>query len=164
MMVSNVKLVPCKEEDFDDYFRVKCGESEIFWMGYAGKPKRELMRNCFMSRLGDHNLLDPGDKRIYMIKVDDKNVGMIQFTLSDEGLEFGISIDKEEQGKGYGSAGMKLAVIEAGKYSEHCFAHIRDDNYASQKALMRAGLKRTDKFKMVDFPQTGEVAYRLYEM
>lgn len=162
MMCTNIQLKPAEPQDFEDYYEVKCGASEIFWMGYDGIPAREKMEQVFMSRLGSIPFGKPGDKRINMIQVDGRNVGMIQFSLSDEGLEFGISIKETEQGKGYGSIGMRQAMSMAKQYSKHCFAHIRDDNIASQKALTQAGLKPTDEVEMKHFPQTGMVAYRKY--
>ena len=159
----NIVLKPAEPKDFEDYYEVKCGESEIFWMGYDGVPSRDLMYQVFMSRLGSLRFEKPGDKRINMIQVNGLNVGMIQFTLSEEGLEFGISLKESEQGKGYGTIGMKQAVDVAKQYSNYCFAHIRDDNLASQHALMKAGLKPTNCFEIKFFPQTGTVKYRKYE-
>ena len=157
-----VDLVPCSLSDFEDYYAIRCGESDIFWMGYEGAPERETMFKVFTSRLGDNRLELPGDKRIYMIKADGRNVGFIQFTLSEEGLEFGYSVLDEERGKGYGSAGMVKAVALARRYSNCCFAHIRDDNIASQKAMKKAGLKPTEEYEMKNYPKTGMVAYRKY--
>lgn len=157
-----VRLNPSEESDFEDYYEVKCGKSEIYWMGYDGIPARDAMAAIFRSRLGNNRFERSGDKRIYMIQADGNNVGMIQFTLSDEGLEFGLSVKESEQGKGYASTGMKQAVEIARKYSEHCFAHIRDDNIGSIKACMSAGLKPTNDVKNKSFPQTGIVSYRKY--
>ena len=157
-----VVLSPCAEEDFEDYYAVRCGESDIFWMGYEGPPDREAMRSVFMDRLGNNRLERPGDKRIHMIRTDGRNVGFIQFSLSAEGLEFGYSVLDGERGKGYGSAGMRIAAVLARQYCDHCFAHIRDDNFASRKAMTRAGLKATDDHVTKYFRGTGEVGYRKY--
>ena len=157
-----VTLVPATLNDFEDYYAIRCGVSDIFWMGYDGPPERELMKNIFMSRLGDSPLTSSGDKRIYMIKADAKNVGFVQFTINDEGLEFGYSVLDQERGKGYGTAGMKLAVAEALQYSSHCFAQIRDDNIASQLAMTHAGLKATNDYKLKLFPKSGMIKYRKY--
>lgn len=161
--MEKIDLMPCIREDFEDYFEIKCGDSEIFWMGYDGKPDRDMMMHIFETRLGDNRLSLSGDKRIYMIKVNGINVGFIQFSLAEDGLEFGYSVMEKYQGKGYGTAGMKLAVEKAKEFSAHVYAHIRDDNIASIKAMTRAGLKATDDVKMEHFPQTGDVLYRLYE-
>ena len=126
--MEKIELIGAKPEDFDDYFRIKDSDSDVFWMGFDGRPDRNKLYDCFMNRTADKPLSKSGDKRIYMINVNGRNVGVIQFSLSEEGLEFGISVAESEQGKGYGSAGMKLAVKEAVKYSDRCFAHIRDDN------------------------------------
>ena len=157
-----VELVPCSLSDFEDYYEIRCGESDIYWMGYNGPPDKEAMRKVFMTRLGGNRFETPGDKRIHMIKVDGKNVGFVQFSLSDEGLEFGYSVLDQKRGHGFGSAGMKLAVEQARMYGYKCFAHIRDDNIASQKAMMKAGLKPTSKYEMKPFPGSGIIAYREY--
>lgn len=157
-----ITVVPCVKEDFEDYYAIRCGKSDIFWMGYDAPPARDVMERVFMSRLGGNRLEQPGDKRIHMIKADGRNVGFIQFTLSEEGLEFGYSVLDGERGKGYGSAGMKLAVDMARQISDRCFAHIRDDNFASQKAMTRAGLRPTDEVEMKPYPVSGIVGYRKY--
>ena len=158
-----VRLKPAEENDFDDYYDVKCGKSEIFWMGYEGIPARDTMQKVFYSRLGSSRFKQSGDKRIYMIQVDGKNVGMIQLSLSEEGLEFGYSIKESEQRKGYASAAMRQAVEIAKEYSNSLFAHIRDDNIGSIKVCMSAGLKSTDDVEMKMFPQTGMIGYRRYK-
>lgn len=157
-----ITLEPCREADFEDYYAIRCGESDIFWMGYDGPPSREVMKDVFMSRLGGGRLALPGDKRINMIKADGRNVGFIQYTITDEGLEFGYSVLDGERGRGYGSAAMQIAVREARKYCETCVAHIRDDNIASQRAMMKAGLVPTDDVELKLFPRTGYVGYRKY--
>ena len=163
-MNTMIKLVPSEMNDFVDYFAIRCGESDVFWMGYDGPPDRAVMESCFKTRLGGNRFSQPGDKRIYMIKASGRNVGFIQFSLSDEGLEFGYSVLDQERGKGYGSAGMRAAAVVAKQYSDYCFAHIRDDNYASQIAMKKAGLKPTDDVVMKLFPKTGVVGYRKYEL
>ena len=157
-----ISLEPSQQSDFEDYYAIRCGESDIFWMGYEGPPARDTMANVFMSRLGEKRFEQPGDKRIYMIKKDGKNVGFIQLSLSEEGLEFGYSVLDGQRGKGYGSEGIKQAVKIAKRYRYKCFAHIRDDNIASQKAMMKAGLKPTDEVEMKAFPKSGMVGYRKY--
>lgn len=162
MDMANVTLSPAEPQDFEDYYAIRCGKSDMFWMGYEKPPVRDTMEQLFMCRLGTSRLERPGDKRIYMIQADGKNVGFIQFSLSGEGLEFGYSVLDGERGKGYGSAGMKQAVVLARKYETRCFAHIRDDNIASITAMTRAGLRPTDDVIMKHYPQTGAVSYRKY--
>ena len=161
-MKSNIRLKPSALGDFDDYYAIRCGESDIYWMGFDGPPERMVMEKVFKERLGNNRFAQPGDKRIYMIQVDERNVGFIQFSLSNEGLEFGYSVLDQERGKGYGSAGIKQAVDIAKLCCDHCFAQIRDDNIASQKAMGRAGFKRTDSFIVKDFPHAKNVKYRKY--
>lgn len=162
MDMANITLSPAEPRDFEDYYAIRCGKSDMFWMGYEKPPVRDAMERLFMGRLGTSRLEQPGDKRIYMIQADEKNVGFIQFSLGEEGLEFGYSVLDGQRGKGYGSAGMKQAVVLAKEYETCCFAHIRDDNIASITAMTRAGLKPTDDAVMKYFPQSGLVGYRKY--
>ena len=157
-----IKLKPAEIQDFDDYYDIRCGASDLYWMGYEKEPDRTMIQQIFLERLGIRRFSLPGDKRIYMITDDGANVGFIQFSLSEEGLEFGISVKDEQRGKGYGSEGMKQAAALAREFSDRCFAHIRDDNVASQKALMGAGLKPTNEVEMKSFPKVGMIRYRKY--
>ena len=161
-MNGTVTLIGSKIEDFEDYYNLKCGRSEIYWIGFAGKPDKEKLRACFRKRLGDNDFGNTDDKRVYMIKVAGRNVGTVLLTLDEEGVEFAISILEEEQGKGYGTEAIRLAIPIAKQYSNVCHTEIRDDNYASQKALTRAGFRRTDEFYMKEFPGAGLVGYRKY--
>lgn len=162
----DVILAGSAEEDFEDYYKIKCGDSDIYWMGFEGKPDRETLYRCFMSRLGDSPLEKEGDKRIYMIKSladgEVKNVGVIQFTIDPVGLEFGISVGEEHQGKGYGPKGVALAVELAKQYGRTVYARIRDDNYPSQQCFLKNGFVRTEEYEMVNYPRAGEEKFRKY--
>lgn len=159
-----IKLLPAKRKDFEDYYKIRCGESDIFWMGFDGPPKREIIEKVFSERLGASTLEKVGDKRIYMIKVADENVGFVQFSKIDEGLELGYSILDECRGKGYGSEALCEAVCLAKTMSNCLVAYIRDDNEASKRVIEKAGLKPTDEANLEFFKGTGEVLHRRWEL
>lgn len=159
-----ILLKPSENRDFEDYYAIRCGDSDVFWMGYEKRPEREIMHQVFEERLGNSRLEQIGDKRIYMITANGKNVGFIQFSVIDEGIEFGCSVLDKERGKGYGFAGIKQAVILAKNIARCCIAHIRDDNIASQKVFIGAGFTRTSEVEMKHFFGAGVKGYRKYEL
>ncbi len=165
--MTKIRLVPAVAADFEGYFDIKCGDGEIFWMGFAGKPDREVLKNCFMSRLGGLENADGGDKRIYIVKPEDGEddvLGYIQFTIGENELEIGISISEKAQGKGVGKAAVKAAAEVLSGVRQNVFARIRDDNIRSQKCFLDNGFVRTEKYETVDFPRSGPIKFRRYEL
>lgn len=159
-----ITIKPSTIDDFEDYYQIKCGDSDIYWMGFSSAPQRETLYSCFLTRLGDKPFHQIGDKRIYMIQRDRQSVGYIQFSLEEEGLRFGVSMDGRFQGKGYATAGMEEAIRIAKRYSDELFTYIRDDNIASQKLFLRLHFTRTDTVLMREYPRVGKIPYRKYIM
>ena len=158
-----IRLTIAKKEDFEDYYKIRCGESDIFWMGFDGPPEREVMKKVFDSRSAGAPFENNGDKRIYMVKVENNNVGFVQFSLTEEGIELGYSILDEERGKGYGSDALSEAVKLAGEIRNCVIAEIRDDNEASKRVIGKAGLKPTEEGSYKYFKGTGDVFFRRWE-
>ncbi len=159
-----IKLAVAKKEDFEDYYKIRCGESDIFWMGFDGPPERDVMEKVFDARSEGASFEKNSDKRIYMVKAKDKNVGFVQFSLTEEGIELGYSILDEEQGKGYGSAALSEAVKLASGIRSWVIAEIRDDNEASKRVIEKAGLKPTEEGSFEFFKGTGEVFFRKWKV
>ena len=159
-----VSLTQAKKEDFEDYYRIRCGKSDIFWMGFASAPDETVMKKVFEERTEDAPFEKDGDKRIYMINADGKNIGFVQFSLAEEGIELGYSILEEECGKGYGSKALVEAVKLSGEFRNRVIAHIRDDNEASKKVIERAGLKPTEEGSIGHYEGTGDVFFRKWEL
>ena len=160
-----VHLSQATMADFDFYFELKCGDSDIYWQGFTSKPDREGLKRCFESRIGDIDTVEVGSKIIYMIRVreedgKDINAGYIQFTLEEDQIELGISIIETMQGKGIGKAAAKLARDIACTRCNAIYVRIREDNIASWTCFKNAGFIKSDVCEMIDYPGVGSVPFR----
>ena len=165
--MEGIKLIPATDKDFEGYYNIKCGDSDIFWIGFTGKPNKENLRKCFLGRLGDVREAKPGEKRIYVAnspETGDEVLGIIQFDYGEDGIEIGISVNEKMQGKGIGKASVKAALEILSCIDARVFTRIRDDNIRSQKCFLSNGFKRTELFENVNFPQSGTIKFRTYEL
>ncbi len=165
--MAEIRLVPATENDFEGYYDIKCGDGDIFWMGFAGKPDKENLRKCFLSRLGGFENKDGGNKKIYIVKPAngaDDVLGYIQFTFDEKDLEIGISISEKAQGKGVGKAAVKAAVEVLSNVNQNVIARIRDDNIRSQKCFLNNGFVKTEEYEVINYPRSGLVKFRRYRL
>lgn len=164
--MSKIHLVWSNEELFDDYYLIRCDFTDIYWMGHSSKPDYEKLKKCFMNRLETCRFSEVGDKRILIVQyISDqkkKNVGQVLLTITDEGIEIGISILQEYQGSGIGTDVINQTVEIAKQHSRRIIANIRDDNIASQKCFQKNGFQRTDEYVINDYPNVGKVKFRKY--
>lgn len=49
-----IELNEATLDDFDDYYAIRCGKSDIYWMGYEKAPDRDLMYKSFKGKVGNH--------------------------------------------------------------------------------------------------------------
>jgi len=165
--MNNVRLVESFPDDYENYYQIRCDETDIYWMGHKSKPDYEKLKQCFMERLSTCRFSQEGDKRIMMIcteSKEDSSIGQVLFTLREGGIEIGISIKKEFQGLGLGTHVIGQAVAFAGQYSNILLAYIRDDNFASQHCFKKNGFVPTDDFVINEYPNAGNVKFRKYEL
>ena len=163
-MTVEIVLLPAAAEDFDGYYEIKSGDGDIFWMGFAGAPDREILRKCFLERLGDVGAARPGDKIIYVVKPADGGgvLGYVQFTGFEDFVEIAISVGGRSRGAGVGRAAVKAALKLLAPLGKKTVARIRDDNVASQKCFLANGFSRTERYENVNYPRSGEVKLRTY--
>lgn len=158
----NLELVPSNACDYEDYYAIRCGEADIYWMGYTSGPDKEFMRSLFLERLGVVDLTQPEAKRIYMLRVDGASVGYLMLSNMDDGIEIGISIVAEYCGCGLGSKTIELAKLIVADLGRPAYAQIRDDNIASQKTFIKNGFRRTEQYVLREYPGAGKVKFRRY--
>jgi RimJ/RimL family protein N-acetyltransferase len=162
---------PSKEAEFEMYYRVRCEPSDYTWMGFAGKPDRENLRNIFLQRLGTVDLSIVNTKIIFLahlrncgIAEQDDVIGFIQLSHNSDGMEIGYSVMEKYQGLGIGTELIHQSLNIARRYSDIVYAQIRDDNIASQKAVLKNGFIRTDEYVVVDWLHHGRENFRKYEL
>lgn len=136
-MQEMAKLRLATASDFNAYYKIKCGYSDIYWNGFDAAPDRVGLYAAFEKRL--RNTPDvTGSKVIYMIEADDGTAcGYIMFTYNAADVELGFSILEKYQGRGYGT----FAVQESLKLLQNqtVFARVRPDNMPSQKCFEKSG-------------------------
>lgn len=163
MMTSKIRLIGATIDDFEDYYKIRCEPSDIFWMGHTSPPDYQMIFGVFSERLGTNSLSKNGDKVIYMAKnANDESVGFLMLSLTNYGIEIGVSLFEKYQGHGFGTRIIKDALFLCQNYNFIIYARIRDDNTASQKIFLKNGFCRTENFEMKKYPKVGYVALREY--
>lgn len=159
-----IKLIGASLDDFEDYYQIRCEPSDIYWMGHTSPPNYQMIRGIFSERLAPKALKEEGDRVIYMAKdANGDTVGFAMLSLTNDGIEIGISLLQKFQGLGYGTEIIsEIVSLATGEYEHSLFACIRDDNKASQKIFMRNGFNRTEQFEMKEYPKVGYVPFRKY--
>ena len=133
-------------------------------MGHTSPPDYQMIRGVFSERLAPKTLIEVGDKVIYMAKdANGDTVGFAMLSLTEDGIEIGISLLQRYQGLGYGTEIIsEITSLAIGEYEQTLFARIRDDNTASQRIFLKNGFKRTEQFEMREYPEVGYVPFRKY--
>lgn len=158
-----IKLTGASIGDFEDYYKIRCEASDIFWMGHTSPPNYQMIYGVFSERLGTNQLSKIGDKVIYMAKEDNNvTVGFVMLSLTSSGIEIGISLFQKYQSLGLGTKIIAEALPMSLSYNHTVYARIRDDNTASQKIFIKNGFNRTEEFEMKEYPTVGNVAFRKY--
>ncbi len=162
--MSRIKLKGASLNDFEDYYQIRCEPSDIYWMGHTSPPDYQMIRGVFSERLAPKTLIEVGDKVIYMAKdANGDTVGFAMLSLTEDGIEIGISLLQRYQGLGYGTEIIsEITSLAIGEYEQTLFARIRDDNTASQRIFLKNGFKRTEQFEMREYPEVGYVPFRKY--
>ena len=162
--MSRIKIVGASIDDFEDYYQIRCEPSDIYWMGHTSPPDYQMIRGVFSERLAPKTLTEEGDKVIFMAKdANDDSVGFAMLSLTNDGIEIGISLLQKFQGLGYGTEIIsEIVSLTTGKYEHALYARIRDDNTASQRIFMKNGFIRTEQFEIKKYPKAGCVPFRKY--
>ena len=162
-MKNTVSLREATMQDFQFYFELKCGASDIYWQGFTSKPEREVLERCFNSRIGRLENAQVGSKLIYIISEQQEqqsiSVGYIQFTLEENAIEIGISVNEKMQGQGIGKAAARCALELALFWNKNVYVRVRDDNIASWTCFMHAGFVRSEEYELVEYPGAGRVPF-----
>lgn len=148
LRINDIELVAVSTDDYDTYYRFRCDPTDYYWNGYDQGPNYDNMKNLFNQRLWNSEMNEIGGKRIYLVKSykDDivDNIGFVMLMKNEDGVEIGITIIKEYQGKGLGSQTIPVAIKLAYRYGDSIYARIRDDNFASQNIFKNNGFVYTE--------------------
>ena len=158
----SVELKPTTADDYEEYYKIRCDHGDVYWNGYESAPDKETFRNIFLNRLGNTMLINPGDRRIYLIQNKGENVGFLQLIKREDGIDIGYTVDERNHRKGYATSALEKGVGLAQKIDDRVYVQIRDDNVASQGVALKCGFTRTDEYTEVDYPNAGVVKLRKF--
>ena len=136
-----------KLKDFDEYYKLKSDENNIFWTGWSDKPNYENIKKFFIETI--NNLKTIKDRRIYLAYEDKKIVGYLYIDyVDDDTFALSPAISSDYQGKGYGKELIGLGIKEGLKLGfKNMEAYVREDNIASQKCFEYNNAHKTDIYK-----------------
>lgn len=167
MYTEKIVLAETKEDNYGDYYQVRCSPADIYWNGYTGPPDFVKFRSLYLERLSSAAFQNPEDRRLYLIQRieegEHRTVGFIQLIRRIDCVEIGYSVLEQYQKRGYAFMALKQAIELAKKHNEHICVRIRDDNLPSQKVALKAGFVRTETYELQEYPQAGEVKLRKYQ-
>lgn len=161
----DIYIVKTEESDYDDYYKIRCSPSDIFWNGYLDKPDYETFKKVFLQRTCKMDFSKPEDRRIYFVQNNYRiNIGFVQLIRRENSIEVSYSIIEEYQGKGYATIALKKVIPLAKKYFDKVIVRIRDDNIASQRVAIKCGFHRTEEFIENVYPNIGIIKLRTYTL
>ena len=102
------------------------------------------------------------DTRIYIVlDGGGREVGYVRFDISEEQADISVSLDKDERGKGYGTAAIRRGSgqLLAEGYAKRVLAYVKRGNAASKAAFQRAGFALAG-MKDVAGTQAYEMVYK----
>lgn len=142
-----MELLLAKIENYDEYYKIKSDENNIYWTGWSNKPNYDNLKNFFVDTIS--NLITIKDRRIYLAYENNTVIGYIYIDyIDDETFALSPAISSEFQGKGYGKQIIGLGIKEGLKLGfKNMEAYIREDNIASQKCFEYNGANKTDIYK-----------------
>ena len=166
MKKPDITIQEAEEKDFEDYYKIRCEKTDIYWMGFEAAPEYNGLKKCFMKRIKGTSFKENGDKRIYMItytdEYDKKTVGFIQLSITMDGIEIGYSVMEKYQGQNIGTIALSLAVEIGIKISDKIYVEIWENNLASQAIAKKNGFIGRDSIVISDRAIGGDNKYRTY--
>lgn len=141
------------ENDFEEFYKLKCQKNNIFWTNYTTEPDRSKLSEWYKSQLNNSNR-----QLLLALSIkDDVVIGYGYIDLVDsckEIYEIAYAISKEFIGKGLGTELVKVL-------SDYCYANynsvkeiqawVLDSNIKSKKCLLRNDWKQTDEKREIYF-------------
>ena len=105
--------------------------------------------------------IQASDTRIFVaVDKDNRSVGYVRFSITEDQAEISVAVDKTQRGKGYGTAAIKQGSDQllATGAARLIVALVKQDNPASIAAFQRAGFAISSQ-KVVDDTDVCEMVY-----
>lgn len=142
-----------REDDFEEFYKLKCQNNNIFWTNYTSEPDRTKLSEWYKGQLNNSNR-----NLLLALGIDMDEVigyGYIDVVDFSKGIyEISYAISNEFIGYGLGTELVKVL-------SDYCYtnysnvneiqAWVLDNNLKSKKCLLRNGWKQTNEKKDIYF-------------
>jgi RimJ/RimL family protein N-acetyltransferase len=135
MKNSNYIFTLAKNENFNDYLKLRSEKKNLYWTGYKNPPDYDSFLVWYKNRL-----LNP-DRGIYLIYEEDNLLGALHIDFYGEYAAIGYSVKEKSEGKGIGTFLVKKAielVISEKKNRDRLtkiIAWINEKNIASRRVI-----------------------------
>lgn len=104
MKKGNFVLKEAVPEDYDEYYKIRSEEGNLYWTGYEKPPDYEGFREWYKSRINDPH------RHLYLLYVDDACAGSLNIDYYDDFAAIGYSVLKAYEGRGYATFMVKEAI------------------------------------------------------
>lgn len=142
-----MKIELAKINDFDEYYKLKTDDNNIYWTGWLNKPNYDNLKNFYFETISNQKSIK--ERKIYLAYENDRVIGYLYIDyVNNDTFALSPAISSEYQRKGYGKEIIKLGIQEGLKLGyKNMEAYIREDNIASQKCFEYNGAHRTNEYK-----------------
>ena len=157
-----VSLQKADSDFFDDFFRFKSEEKNIYWSGHSNAPNYKSLKSWYLNEINNNE-----NRIIFKILYLNESVGYLYCDiLENELIELSYAIKKSFEGKGIGTDAVKEAInfIKKSQYKNYTIrAFVANNNIASKKIMDKIGFRKTSKtYKQILKKTNEEVLMREY--
>lgn len=158
--MEDVVLIEIDVDGFEDFYKLKCEEENIYWTNYEKMPDKKQLLNWYKSQIKKN------DRKFFLAKKKNyETIGYGYIDILDEKLrtvEISYGISSKFKGQSYGKRLVKSLV----KYVEEFFkdidiviAWVFQDNEKSKSCLKKNEFSLTLEKKEVYFVQENKFKF-----
>lgn len=151
-MQVDIYFQKCEEDDFKQYYTLKCDRENIIWAGHKIKPDKNKFREWFLEQLKRQ------DRIIFLAKAKEfprDAIGYLYLDIIGENLlEISYGVNSKYKGKGIGTKIVKFALdysVNNLPLMDTIIAWVAYNNIGSIKVLEKNKYIKTNKTKKVFF-------------
>ncbi len=143
--MDQLEIVPATVSHYDDYFRLRCEEKNLYWTGYEAAPDYHQFNEWYRRRINDAN------RKLYLLLKDGHCVGSLNIDYVDQEAGVGYSVMTSHEGQGLGSHLLAEAVKLVSDARRDrpevqvIKAWIFIENQASARVAEKNGFERSDE-------------------
>jgi RimJ/RimL family protein N-acetyltransferase len=138
----------CSEEDFEDFYILRCDKENIYWTGHDKEPNKDSLYKWYTEQLRRK------DRIMFIVRADelDEPVGYLYLDIvgDNDVIETGHSVNSRYKGKGIGTKIIEFALDYTQrqlKFIKNVNGWILEDNIGSIKNVLKNGYYETEETK-----------------